>query len=46
MKVRMDDGTEVEGKLGDTAIMPPGHDIWVVGDNHMSQLIYRYEELC
>ena len=33
MKVRMDDGsTEIEGRPGDTAIIPPGHDAWVVGD--------------
>ena len=32
MKVRMDDGTEIEGGPGDTAIIPPGHDAWVVGD--------------
>jgi uncharacterized cupin superfamily protein len=30
MKVRMDDGTEVEGGPGDTAVIPPGHDTWVV----------------
>lgn len=32
MKVVMDDGTEVEGGPGDTAIIPPGHNAWVVGD--------------
>ena len=32
MKIRMDDGTEVECKAGDVAIVPPGHDAWVVGD--------------
>ena len=32
MKVRMDDGTEVEGGPGDTAVIPPGHNAWVVGD--------------
>jgi len=32
MKVRMDDGTEIEGGPGDTAVIPPGHDAWVVGD--------------
>ena len=30
MKVRMDDGTEVEGGPGDTAVIPPGHNAWVV----------------
>ena len=32
MKVKMDDGTEVEGGPRDTAIISPGHDVWVVGD--------------
>ena len=34
MKVRMDDGTEIEGGPGDTAVIPPGHDAWVVGNEH------------
>ncbi|HEY7571438.1 MAG TPA: cupin domain-containing protein [Nitrososphaeraceae archaeon] len=32
IKTRMNDGTEVEGGPGDTAVIPPGHDSWVVGD--------------
>ena len=28
----MDDGTETEGGPGDVAIIPPGHNSWVVGD--------------
>ena len=32
MKVKMDDGTEIEGGPGDTAVIPPGHDAWVVGE--------------
>jgi quercetin dioxygenase-like cupin family protein len=32
MGVRMDDGEEVEFGPGDFAIIPPGHDAWVVGD--------------
>jgi ethanolamine utilization protein EutQ (cupin superfamily) len=32
MKVRMDDGSEIEGGLGDTAVIPPGHNAWVVGN--------------
>lgn len=28
----MNDGTEVEGGPGDTAIILPGHNAWVVGD--------------
>ena len=28
----MDDGTEIEFGPGDVAIIDPGHDGWVVGD--------------
>lgn len=31
-KVVMDDGTAVELGPGDVAVIPPGHDAWVVGD--------------
>jgi hypothetical protein len=30
--IRMDDGTEIIGGPGDVAIVPPGHDAWVIGD--------------
>jgi quercetin dioxygenase-like cupin family protein len=30
--VRMADGTEREMAAGDTFDIPPGHDIWVIGD--------------
>lgn len=30
--VRMDDGTETEGGPGDIAVIPPGHNAWVIGD--------------
>jgi quercetin dioxygenase-like cupin family protein len=33
MKVVMDDGEEVEFGPGDFAVMPPGHDAWIVGDD-------------
>ena len=32
MKVVMDDGTEDEIGPGDTSIIPPGHNAWVVGN--------------
>jgi hypothetical protein len=32
MKVRMDDGSEIERGPGDTAVIPPGHNAWVVGN--------------
>ena len=32
MKVVMDDGTEIEAVSGDTAVVPPGHNAWVVGN--------------
>jgi hypothetical protein len=28
----MDDGTEKDCKVGDVALVPPGHDAWVVGN--------------
>ena len=32
LRVKMDDGSEQEFGPGDIAIIPPGHDAWVVGD--------------
>lgn len=32
LRVRMDDGTEIDCKAGDVSCLPPGHDAWVVGD--------------
>ena len=32
MKVVMDDGQEMEFGPGDFAVMPAGHDAWVLGD--------------
>ena len=32
MRIRMDDGTELECKAGEVALVPPGHDAWVVGN--------------
>ncbi len=32
LRVRMDDGTEVEFGPGDIGHIPPGHDAWVVGN--------------
>lgn len=29
MKVKMDDGTEMEFHAGDAGVVPPGHDAWV-----------------
>ena len=31
LHVAMDDGSEAEFKAGDVALIPPGHDAWVVG---------------
>lgn len=31
MKVRMNDGAELEFGPGEVGIVPPGHDAWVVG---------------
>ena len=32
LKVRMDDGSEFECHAGDVALIPPGHDAWVIGE--------------
>jgi hypothetical protein len=32
LRVRMDDGTELDCKPGDMSLLPPGHDAWVVGN--------------
>jgi len=32
IKVRMDDGTELECHPGDISLLPSGHDAWVVGN--------------
>jgi quercetin dioxygenase-like cupin family protein len=32
MKVVIDDGTETEAGPGTAAVIPPGHDAWIVGD--------------
>ena len=35
MRVRMDDGTELDCKAGDISLLPSGHDAWVVGDEQV-----------
>ena len=32
MKIAHDDGTEAEIGPGDVAVIEPGHDAWIVGD--------------
>jgi hypothetical protein len=32
LRIRMDDGTELECHPGDVSLVAPGHDAWVVGD--------------
>lgn len=32
LRTRLDDGTEFEARAGDVALIPPGHDGWVVGN--------------
>lgn len=32
LRIRMDDGTEVDCKAGDVSLLPTGHDAWVVGN--------------
>lgn len=39
-RVRMDDGTEFDIVAGDVFEIPPGHDVWVVGDEPAVSLIW------
>ncbi len=32
LRVKMDDGTEIDCKPGDVSLLPPGHDAWIVGN--------------
>ncbi|HEY7649569.1 MAG TPA: cupin domain-containing protein [Methylomirabilota bacterium] len=32
LRVKMDDGTELDCKPGDVSLLPTGHDAWVVGN--------------
>jgi quercetin dioxygenase-like cupin family protein len=32
LRIRMDDGAEAEYGPGDVALVPPGHDAWVIGN--------------
>ena len=32
LRIKMDDGTEIECKAGDISFLPTGHDAWVVGN--------------
>jgi quercetin dioxygenase-like cupin family protein len=41
MKVVMDDGSEMEAAPGDFAIIPPGHDAWIVGDEDCVMLDWQ-----
>jgi quercetin dioxygenase-like cupin family protein len=33
LMIVMDDGSEMELHPGDVAVIPPGHDAWVIGDD-------------
>jgi len=32
LRVKMDDGTELDCRQGDISLLPSGHDAWVIGD--------------
>jgi DNA-binding CsgD family transcriptional regulator len=38
LHVEMEDGAELDIGAGDAAVIPPGHDAWVVGDEPCDQL--------
>ena len=41
LHVLMDDGTERETKAGDVALIPPGHDGWVVGNEPVVMIDFQ-----
>ncbi|MBT1001641.1 cupin domain-containing protein [Paenarthrobacter sp. DKR-5] len=41
LKVVMNDGQETEFAAGDYMAVPPGHDAWVVGDEHCVMLDWQ-----
>ncbi len=32
LRIKMDDGTELDCRAGDVSLLPSGHDAWVVGE--------------
>ena len=38
LRIRMDNGQELEYKAGDVGIVPPGHDAWVVGNEPVTAI--------
>ena len=44
MRVRMDDGREVQLRAGDVACIPPGHDAEVLGDEACVMLDFAEED--
>ena len=43
MKVVADDGSEMDIEPGDTYVIPPGHNAWVVGDEPVSGIEFSRE---
>ncbi|HTJ69797.1 MAG TPA: cupin domain-containing protein [Actinospica sp.] len=41
LHVRMADGTEFDLRAGDLAVIPPGHDAWVVGDEPVEMIDWQ-----
>ncbi len=44
LRVKLDDGSEVEYGSGDAYNIPPGHDAWVVGDEPVVSVDFRGAE--
>ena len=44
LKVRLDDGSEIEYGPGDMYNIPPGHDSWVVGSEPVVSVDFRGAE--
>lgn len=45
LHVMMEDGAELDVHAGDAAVIPPGHDAWVVGDEPCDMLDFSPEYL-
>jgi hypothetical protein len=41
LRVRMDDGTEFDIRAGDLAVIPPGHDAWVIGEETVEMIDWQ-----
>ena len=46
MEVVIDDGTEAESGPGESVIIPPGHNAWVVGNEPCVAIDFKCKRIC